>query len=69
MSSPPIIDAKMFVTGHRFRLSKLGAERCPRLRNKVGVIVKVRENSASIIVQFDGNRNTTPIHRDYIELT
>jgi len=60
-------DEKEFVAGQRFRLSQLGAECCPRLRNKVGVIVSVRENLASIIVQFDGNKNTTTIHRDYIE--
>ena len=66
MSSPSTMDAK-FVTGHRFRLSKLGAERCPGLRKKVGVIVKVRENSASIIVRFDGNKEKTTLHRDYIE--
>jgi len=60
-------DQKDFVAGQPFRLSKLGAERCPRLRNKVGVVVTVREGSVSVIVLFDGNRNTTTIHRDYIE--
>ena len=58
---------KQFVAGQRFRLSKLGCERCPRLARKVGYIVRVRESSASIIVQFDGNRDTTTIQRDYIE--
>lgn len=67
MNLPPTIDATTFKAGERFCLSKLGAERCPRLRNKVGVIVTVRESLASVVVLFDGNRNTTTIHRDYIE--
>ena len=63
MSSPSAIDAKQSMIGQRFRLSKLGSERCPRLSSKGGIIVSVRENSASIIVRFDGNKNKTTVHK------
>jgi hypothetical protein len=53
--------------GRRFQLSKLGLLRCPRLVNKVGKIIRVRENSRTVDVQFDGNKQATKLHRDYIE--
>ena len=62
-------DGKVFVAGQRFRLSKLGEQRCPKFIVKVGTIVAVRKNSASIIVKFDGNKQATTLHRDYIEPT
>jgi hypothetical protein len=62
-------DGKTFIAGQRFRLSELGAQRCPKFIVKVGKIIRVRENSASVIVQFDGNKTTVTIHRDYIEAT
>jgi hypothetical protein len=61
------LDEKTFIEGQRFRLSKLGAERCPRCIVQVGNIVRVRKNSVSITVKFDGNKKTTLLHRDYIE--
>jgi hypothetical protein len=63
------VEEKRFAAGDRFRMSKLGSERCPRLIGKVGNIVKVRDYSASIVVRFDGNRTTTILHKDYVELT
>jgi hypothetical protein len=60
-------DGKTFIVGQRFRLSDLGAQRCPKFIIKVGTIVRVPKNSASIQVQFDGNKVTTTLHRDYIE--
>jgi len=60
-------DGKIFIEGQRFRLSELGTQRCPKFIVKVGTIVRVREDSASIIVLFDGNKTTVTIHRDYIE--
>ena len=55
--------------GDRFKLSALGAERCPGLAGKVGTVVKRRLDSAIVTVRFDGNRNSTSLHRDYIEPT
>jgi len=56
-------------TGDRFKLSTLGAERCPGLAGKVGTVIKRRLDSGIVTVRFDGNRNSTSLHRDYIEPT
>ncbi|MBR1211105.1 hypothetical protein [Bradyrhizobium sp. JYMT SZCCT0180] len=56
-------------TGDRLKLSALGAERCPGLAGKVGAVVKRRLDSGIVIVRFDGNRQSTSLHRDYIEPT
>jgi hypothetical protein len=50
-------------------LSELGEKRCPNFIVLVGIIVRVRKNSASITVRFDGNKQTTLLHRDYLEPT
>ena len=55
--------------GDRFKLSALGAERCPGLAGKVGTVIYRRLNSGIVTVCFDGNRNSTALHRDYIEPT
>jgi hypothetical protein len=62
-------DGKTFVAGQRFRLSELGVQRCPKFIVKVGTIVTVRKNSASLTVKFDGNKQATTLHRDYLEPT
>jgi hypothetical protein len=56
-----------FSVGDRFKLSELGSVRCPRLATKVGTVSRVVQNSSAIGVRFDGNKNSTNIHRDYIE--
>lgn len=61
------MDGKTFITGQRFRLSKLGEKRCPKFIVKVGTVVRLPKNTASIIVRLDGNKQTTTLHRDYIE--
>jgi hypothetical protein len=55
--------------GESFKLSALGAERCPGLAGKIGTVIKRRLNSSIVTVRFDGNRNSTALHRDYIEPT
>jgi hypothetical protein len=60
-------DGKTFIEGQRFRLSELGNERCPKFIARVGTIISVRKNSSSITVRFDGNKQTTLLHRDYLE--
>jgi hypothetical protein len=60
-------DGKTFVAGQRFRLSDLGVKRGPKFIMKVGTIVTVRKNSASVVLKFDGNKQSTTLHRDYIE--
>ena len=56
-------------TGDRFKMSTLGVQRCPGLAGKVGTVIKRRLDSAIVTVLFDGNRNSTALHRDYIEPT
>jgi len=56
------------VAGQRLRLSELGRRRCPLLADKVGHIIAPRPNSAAVIVRFDGNKTTTTVNRDDIEL-
>jgi hypothetical protein len=53
--------------GDRFKLSALGAKRCPGLACKVGTVINRRSDSRVVTVRFDGNRNSTSLHRDYIE--
>jgi hypothetical protein len=60
-------DGKTFIEGQRFRLSELGAKRCPKYIVKEGDVVRVPKHSASVTVKFDGNKQPTSIHRDYIE--
>ncbi len=63
------LEKKTLLIGHRFKLSALGAERCPRLAAKLGTVIGRMPNSAIVRVRFDGNRTTTSIHRAYIEPT
>ena len=65
MSDAPVVPQ----IGDRFKLSALGAERCPGLAGKVGTVIKRRLDSGIVTVRFDGNRNSTSLHRDYIEPT
>jgi hypothetical protein len=60
-------DGKTFTEGKRFRLSELGVKRCPNFSAQVGEIVRVRKGSTAITVKFDGNKQTTLLHRDYLE--
>lgn len=53
--------------GTRFRMSKLGAARCPRLSQKQGIVIGGSRNPSSVLVQFDGNATPTSLHRDYLE--
>jgi hypothetical protein len=48
-------------------MSALGAERCPRLADKEGVIVGFSRFLCSVRVLFDGSKSPTSLHRDYIE--
>lgn len=59
-------EANTLIAGRRFRLSKLGAQRCPRHPVKVGEIINVLKGR-SIRVRFDGKKRIVTLHRDYIE--
>jgi hypothetical protein len=55
--------------GTRFKISKLGAVRCPNLANKIGIVVGLSRRNTGITVLFDGDRRPTCLHMGYISST
>jgi hypothetical protein len=53
--------------GSPVRMSALGAERCPRIADKKGVIVGEGRYSNSLRVLLNGSKSPVSLHRDYIE--
>ena len=53
--------------GDRFKMSPLGAARCPRLADREGAIVGGGQYPCTVRVIFDGSKSPTALHRDYIE--
>ena len=56
-----------FEIGDRVRLSALGRERCPQMRDTLGTVVKASKLPSSFAVLFDGRRTPVVMHRTYIE--
>jgi hypothetical protein len=54
--------------GSRVRMSRLGAERCPSLADKVGTVVGGSVYNNSFSVRFDGNKTSTTLHHNYLEV-
>jgi hypothetical protein len=54
--------------GNRVRMSPLGAERCPSLADKLGTVVGGSVYNNSVGIRFDGNKSTTTLHRNYLEV-
>jgi hypothetical protein len=54
--------------GTRFKLSKLGEARNPRLKSMEGTIVGGSQYKSSLRVVLDGRSTPLSLHRDYIEL-
>ena len=52
--------------GTRFKISELGAVRCPKLADKIGIVVGLSRQTTGITVLFDGDRIVTCLHRGYI---
>jgi hypothetical protein len=52
--------------GARFKLSKLGIERCPKLQRRTGTILSVARTGSGFRVQFDGTKFAQSMHRTYI---
>ena len=55
--------------GSRFKISKLGAVRCPNLAGKIGTVVGLSHRTTGITVLFDGDKRPTCLHRGYISST
>ena len=54
--------------GTRFKLSKLGEARNPRLKSMEGTVVGGSQYKSSLRVVLDGRSTPLSLHRDYIEL-
>ena len=55
--------------GTRFKISELGAVRCPNLADKIGIVVGLSRQNSGITVLFDGDRRPTCVHSGYISST
>jgi hypothetical protein len=58
----------VFNLGDRVRVSALGALRCPRLAGKIGTVVGRSIYKTSFSVRIDGNKTSSTIYGDYIEI-
>ncbi|MDA9509494.1 hypothetical protein XI09_33640 [Bradyrhizobium sp. CCBAU 11386] len=54
------------VVGMRFKMSELGAVRCPELADRSGIVIDVSRRTTGITVLFDGAGRPTCLHRDFI---
>jgi hypothetical protein len=54
------------VVGTRFKMSELGAARCPSLAGKTGIVVEVSHRTTGVAVLFDGAKRPTYLYRDFI---
>jgi len=52
--------------GARFRMSPLGAQRCPKLAGRIGTVVHVLPTKSSFRVLVDGTKTVRSIHGSYI---
>lgn len=55
--------------GARFKMSSLGAARCPRLARKEGVIVGRGSYASTARVLLDGSKTPISLHWNYVILT
>ena len=60
------LETDRIAVGVRFKLSALGAVRCPSLAGKFGMVVDMGRRNTGITVLFDGDIRPTCLHRDYI---
>ena len=51
----------------RVRMSALGAERCPNLADREGVVVGAGRYRSTVRVMFDGFKSPTSLHATYVE--
>ena len=53
--------------GERVRLSALGRERSPRIKNHTGIILAKTRRRDVVYVLLDGNKRPSTLHKSYIE--
>ena len=49
-------------------MSPLGAKRCPSLADKIGTVVGGSVYNNSFSIRFDGNKSSTTLHHNYLEV-
>lgn len=59
-------EAGRFAIGTRFKISPLGAVRCPDLADRTGTVVEFSPRTSGVTVLFDGAARPTVLHCDYI---
>jgi hypothetical protein len=52
--------------GSRFQLTRLGIQRCPKLRGRTGTIISLTRTQTTFRVQLDGTKSPRSMHRTYI---
>lgn len=62
-------EADRIAVGTRFKISELGAVRCPNLADKIGTVVGLSRQNTGITVLFDGDARPTCLYRGYISST
>ncbi|MDE5457077.1 hypothetical protein GWE18_30465 [Bradyrhizobium sp. CSA112] len=51
----------------RVKMTALGAERCPNLAGREGVVVGSGQYRSTVRVMFDGFKSPTSLHSTYVE--
>jgi hypothetical protein len=59
-------ETSRFLVGTRFKMSELGAVRCPELADRGGIVVDVSPRTTGVTVLFDGTKRPTVLHMDFI---
>ena len=60
------LETDTIAVGRRFKMSNLGAVRCPTRADKFGIILAIGRRNTGVTVLFDGDGRPTVLHRDYI---
>jgi hypothetical protein len=61
--------ANKIAVGTRFKISEVGAVRCPNLADKIGIVLGLGRRNTGITVLFDGDTRPTCLHSGYISST
>ncbi|MCK1711461.1 MULTISPECIES: hypothetical protein [unclassified Bradyrhizobium] len=63
------LETDRIAVGTRFKISDLGAVRCPNLAHKIGIVVGLSRRTTGVTVLFDGDARPTCLYRGYISST
>jgi hypothetical protein len=66
MSDTEALQPNRIVVGTRFKMSQLGAARCPSLAGKTGIVVGVSRRTTAVTILFDDGDRPTCLHRDFV---